>query len=575
MPFLSDKAKNLVRISGDFMIDKRNSKENRLYFELPLEEQENWFSYNQKSFLNNIDTFYYSVKFNNDFRFKTHDRAVLQLRKFFDMEYRYLNNEESLGDIHIPGTDRNLMLRTVTFSRFYTVCLSYPEYFDIFFAPVVPKGADGGESVTCECVVQIRSYMLWQMGVRDAFENSYYFVKAIAKYFKLEIDHVQENRADYCWHTNYLDNPEKFFTPENFYKMRVDRFKNATYVTNKVGDEDYEIDYVALGKRSDKVFVRIYQKTREVIEQNYKPWFFKIWEMNGMISKYDQYVYEKAYARRSWFYRFYARLEFYRQYGSDPEMVERVDRILNGDLAIEENDLIKLADQLTPKLHYVVNVEFQTMRRHSKSYELVPFHDNRSKGECKRIYDYLDNRKIIQEYLTYNVLRLVRADQPGKKSKRDMCPFWEALRKTKCYDMKMTSDQARLVRTYNRKLNIDSMQKRVLNSAVSLGFYVRGLNEDSPLQDAFEALLRFNDNDIMQAMRYKNKKRLQLNEEELADVYESNELHRFDVLDRETGELYSNDKLDSLDLQYPRWYMKINKKKDGHNDDRKGPGEIS
>ena len=66
--------------------------------------------------------------------------------------------------------------------------------------------------------------------------------------------------------------------------MRVDRFKNATYVTNKVGSEDYEIDYVALGKRSDKVFVRIYQKTREVIEQNYKPWFFQIWEMNGLIS---------------------------------------------------------------------------------------------------------------------------------------------------------------------------------------------------------------------------------------------------------------------------------------------------
>lgn len=554
--------------------------DNNLYFEMPLAEQEDWFSYKNHAFLNNIDTFYYSVKFNNDFRFKTHDKSVLQLRKFFDMEYRYLNNEESLGDIFIPGTDRKLMLRSVTFSRFYTICLSYPDYFDIFFAPVVPKSADGGESVTSECVVQIRSYMLWQMGARDAFENSYYYVKALAKHFKLSIDHVQENRADYCWHTNYLDNPEKFFTPENFYKMRVDRFKNATYVTNKVGSEDYEIDYVALGKRSDKVFVRIYQKTREVIEQNYKPWFFKVWELNGMISKYDQYVYERAYAKKSWFYRFYARLEFYREHGTNVEMVERVDKILNGELTIEENDLIKLADKLTPRLHYVVNVEFQTMRRHSKSYELVPFHDNSSKGECKRIYDYLDNRKIIQEYLTFNVLRLVRTDMDCKKSKRDLCPFWEALRKAKCYDMKMTSEQVHLIRHYNRKLNIDSMQKRVINSAISLGFYVRGINDDSPMQDAFEALLRFNDNDIMQAQRYKNKKRLQLNEKELADVYESNELHRFDVLDRETGELYSNDNLKSLDLQYPRWYNmrsapKLNKNKDEHNDNQKSPGKIS
>jgi hypothetical protein len=188
---------------------------------------------------------------------------------------------------------------------------------------------------------------------------------------------------------------------------------------------------VALGKRSDKVFVRIYQKTREVIEQNYKPWFFQIWEMNGLISKYDKFVYEKAYEKRSWFYRFYARLEFYREHGADPQMLEYVRKILDGDIQIEENALIKLADELTPKLHYVVNVEYQTMRRHSKSYELLPIHDNSSKGVCQRVYDYIDNRKLIQDYLTFNVFRLVKSEGVAKKSHRDLCPFWEALRRTR------------------------------------------------------------------------------------------------------------------------------------------------
>lgn len=542
------------------MIDKKYG-DNQLYFEMNLEEQSEWFGFHMHSFLNNIDTFYYSVKFDNDFRYKTYDKAVLKLRRYFDMEYRYFNNQESEGDIHIPGLNQTLLLKTVTFSRFYNVCLSYPEYFDIFFAPVVPKAADGGESVTSECVVQIRSYMLWQMGARDAFENSYHIVKMIAEYFGLTIDHVQENRIDYCWHTNYLDNPEKFFTPENFYKMRVDRFKNATYVTNKVGDEDYEIDYVALGKRSDKVFVRIYQKTREVIEQGYKPWFFQVWLMNGMISKYDQYVYERAYEKRSWFYRFYARLEFYAEHGADPLALEKVNAILNGELTIEENDLIKLCDKLTPRLHYVVNVEFQTMRRHSKSYELIPFKDNRKYGEAKRIYDYLDNRKIIQEYLTYNVLRLVKAEGNAKKNKRELCPFWEALRRTRCLDMKMTPEQVKLIRNYNRKLNTESMKKRIINSAISLGFYTRGINEDSPLQDAFEALLKFNDNDIKHAESYKKKKRLQLNRQELADVFETDELHRFQLLDKESGELYDNDNLKSLDLQED-WKKKRRKRGD-------------
>ena len=59
---------------------------------------------------------------------------------------------------------------------------------------------------------------------------------------------------------NYLKSPEKFFLPENFYKMRVDRFKDALLHTSKKGSEDSEIDYLAMGKRSDKVFIRIYLK---------------------------------------------------------------------------------------------------------------------------------------------------------------------------------------------------------------------------------------------------------------------------------------------------------------------------
>lgn len=75
--------------------------------------------------------------------------------------------------------------------------------------------------------------MLWMYGVKLAYERSYEYVKAIADYFGLEVDFVQENRVDFCWHSNYLKCPEKFFSPENFYKMRVDRFKDAVLHTSK------------------------------------------------------------------------------------------------------------------------------------------------------------------------------------------------------------------------------------------------------------------------------------------------------------------------------------------------------
>lgn len=530
------------------MIDK-SRYDCKMIKELNDDDLSYYFDFKQKKFLHNIDTFYYSVKFKNDFRYESKDKSVLRLRKFFTNKYDALQRMDDTDDLYIPQLGKCLVLKKVTFSRFYNVCLSYPEYFDIFLAPVVPKGSDGSESVTCEMIVQLRSYMLWQFGVRDSFENSYEYVKQLAEYFGLQIDFVQENRVDYCWHTNYLNNPEEFFAPDNFYKMRVDRFKNATYVTNKVGSEDYEIDYVALGKRSDKVFVRIYQKTREVIEQGYKPWFIKIWQMNGMINRYDQYVYERAFEKRSWFYRFYARLEFYVAHGQDAEMLERCKAILSGDLEIEENDLIKFADQLTPRLNYVVNVEFQTMRRHSKSYELVPFKDHRNKGETKRIYDYLDNRKIITDYLTSKTLRLTKYDPDVKKTEREMCAFWDALRRTKCIDVKMTKDEIKLIRKYNRNLNKDAVKKRFINAAVTYGLYSRGENNDSPIQDAFEAMLKMNDNDLQNARKYKTKKLRQLNREELAEVFESKDLHRFSILDEVTGDLYNYDTLTSIKLQ--------------------------
>ena len=213
----------------------------------------------KKKFLHQIDTFYYSVKFSNDFTEDSRDENVLRLRKYFELKQKELYEVfDNVVQIYVKGLG-NLNLLPITFSGFYSICLEKPEEFNIFIAPRVPR-SQGGESVTSEIIVQIRSYMLWMHGVHGAFERSYEYIKGLAAYFKLNIDFVQENRADYCWHTNYLSNPEKFFNMENFYKMRVDRFKGAHFNTEKAGSEDYLIDYIALGKRGQKCFVRIYLK---------------------------------------------------------------------------------------------------------------------------------------------------------------------------------------------------------------------------------------------------------------------------------------------------------------------------
>lgn len=172
----------------------------------------------QRKILHNIDTFYYSVKFKQDFRLKSEDKHVLRMRSYFKYRYDGMGNFGDTQEIRLKEIDKRLVLKPVTFSRFYTICLSYPEYFDIFIAPVVPKALDGGQSVTCECIVQIRSYMLWMFGVHAAFENSYRYVKALADYFHIDVDFVQENRIDYCWHSNYLKDPESFLIRTTFTK---------------------------------------------------------------------------------------------------------------------------------------------------------------------------------------------------------------------------------------------------------------------------------------------------------------------------------------------------------------------
>lgn len=531
------------------LLDLRFLKDTYIFNEFDEVENTYWFDFKKSKFLHNVDTFYYSVKFKNDFTADSKDLAVKRFRRKFDaisQEWEKLNDYGSGVSFYLPELPSTLNYKPFSYAGWYNICLECPELFDIFFAPKVPHSQDNGESVTCECVVQIRSYMLWMYGVKLSYERSYEYVKVIAQHFGLDIDFVQENRVDYCWHSNYLKNPEKFFAPDNFYKMRVDRFKDALLHTSKKGSEDYEIDYIAVGKRSDKIFIRIYLKSKEVVEKGDKPWFFKVWLFNGLINRYDMYCYEYAFLKHSWKALDYGRLQYYAEYGRQKHYVEKCRRILVEEETISPDSLRRLADQLTPPVNLIMNVEFQTMRKHTKTYELLPFFDNSLKGEGKRVYDYFDNWKLICDYLTSKVFRLVEPFEPGKndsnKSRRDYCSFWKALRSCKLTDAFIPDDQKSLVRTYTRKLNSEVVKSRAVKAAVTYGIYTRGINSDDPLRDCIEALCMLNDNDVQDAIRFKSKKVRQFNSDELADTME-NAVKRSSnliMIDKDTGDIIFN-----------------------------------
>lgn len=531
------------------LIDLRDLKNTQIYNEFDEVENTYWFDYKKNKFLHNIDTFYYSVKFQNDFTADSTDKRVKHFRHCMEYYSDQFDKSNDFGagiQFFVDGLPSALNFKPFGYAGWYNICLECPEYFDIFFAPKVPHASDGDKSVTCECVVQIRSYMLWMYGVKNAYEQSYEYVKAIAAYFRLDIGFTQENRVDYCWHSNYLKNPEKFFSPENFYKMRVDRFKDALIHTSKKGSEDFEIDYLAVGKRSDKIFIRIYLKSKEVVEKGYKPWFFKVWLFNGLINRYDLYCYEFAFLKHSWKSLDLARITYYSEYGRDKHLLDKCQEIIAGKLDLSADAMKLFADQLTPPINLVMNVEFQTMRKHSKSYQLLPFFDNSVKLTSQRIYDYLDNRKLICDYLTSKVFRLSEPYQPGvndsNKSRRDYCAFWKALRSCKLTDTFVPPEDQSLVRVYTRKLNSEVVKARAVKAAVTYGIYIKGINSADPLQDCIEALCMMNDNDIQDALRFKNKKIRQFNENELAETME-NAVKRSSnlmIIDKDTGDIVFN-----------------------------------
>lgn len=525
------------------MLDERPFNSCLVQDELSIENREYWFSCKQKKFLHNIDTFYYSVKLQQDFTSDSTDPAVLAFRKYFDTQYEVLEGTPGLTrQLHYSADADPLNILPYTYGKYYNVWLEYPEFFDIILARKVPKAPDGIGSLTCEGIVQIRSFYLWLYGVEEAFRRSYEVLKGVLQHFSLTIDFVQENRVDYCWHTNYFANPARFFTLENFYKMRVDRYKDANFHTAKVGSEDYEVDYIALGRRSGKCFIRIYLKSKEVIQEGYKAFFLRTWLFHGLINRYDLYVYESAYRKASWEYITVARLEFYVEYGVDGQFKAQCEDMVRQyhESGRVSDPMLRLADALTPQLNLVVNVEYQTMRRSTKSYCLVPIKDNSRYGEAQRIYDYFNNHKIIIDYLTHDTFRLVEKNSDVNKSRRDYCPFWAALRRCRQVDLTAMPDELKLRREYNRRMNGERVKEQMINKAVTYGIYLKGINEDSIEDDCMLPIMMLNDNDVKRAKRYKRKRLQQFSPDEFASAAAPDVLNDFDVqfIERSTGCIY-------------------------------------
>lgn len=457
-----------------------------------------WFKKKEQRFLKNIDTFYYSVYFDCDLSsIECKDVSVFNYRE-------YLGSLLNLSfDTPVLFANNISLLYSRGCFEIYKFRLSAPDFFDLFLTDKKPT------SDTPDAIIQLRSNCLWIDGVYNSFRESFKFVTEFLASFGISIKDVRENRCDFACHSNYLKDPEKFFDRDNFAKMWVGRVgrtkehvKEFINHTTVYDDDSIETDYIAIGKRGSKCFIRIYLKSKEVVQQGYKEFFFHIWREQGLISEYDLFCLNEAYEMKSWSFLDVARLEWAYIYDDRLSQQDR-DFIKNITRKPYDYDIIRrTANLYTPKVTKIFNIEFQVMRDMSKTFELI----KKNKGVDARIYDYLDNYSIIYEYLTRESFRLVRPDVYDiNKSRRPNIHMWDRLRTAKTIYFRDYKPNTQLLRKYCHNINADIRKKRAINAITSFSSLFEDYENKDIIDDAETLINYLNDNDI----EYINKKRLE------------------------------------------------------------------
>lgn len=524
-------------------------------------DQEYWFAKKNKKFLQNIDTFYYTIKLANDFTSgAAADEPVKKLRRCME-KYKALAYGEKFTEV---VSEFPVIYDKGCFARMYNFHLQAvgsikesgtDEMFDVFIAPEVPASEAGLSSVTPEIMVQIRSKMLWELGVKLAFDKTLDYMQRFCDYFGLTILEVNENRTDFCWHTNALKDPETYFRPDHFTKMKVTTLgRKTTYITaDNYTKKGYEVGYVALGRRQ-KCYLRFYLKTREIVETSKKNWFFYIWLFNGLISRYDLYVLEKAFVAGTWNHVDIARLEWVLEYDeSVPEVTKKMIRETINTSAPKYEKIAKLAEQYAPEITSIINVEYQVMHRMSKSFVLLDL--GRNTGVAKRVYDFFDNRVSIAKYLTHYTFRLVQpSEDDSNKSRAEYTDFWNRLRNTKIVESPVSKHDRKLVRDYSSKLNIDIRKTRTVRNLSSLSMLLNKDPETSIMQDALDMLSMLNDNDFLKIHQYKNRLYDRMSDEDKEEIIDFREMRHVYYTDEE-GHLQQKEEM--IDLRQLRKFRMI------------------
>ena len=460
--------------------------------EFSPEEQEYWFGIKEKAVSHHIDTLYYSIFLHDDAPDIKDPNLVDLLVRL--AELKEAKQSDQSADLTFYGFEVKPFGAAIS-AGLYSYHLAYGEDFDVFFSHYIPN------EKTPRIQVQLRTRSLVLDGVEKAIQKSFDAVSSILSHFGIKVDRCQENRIDFAFHTNMIQKMFPFFNDENISEHLLTSFQEMSKHVKLTADraEFMELDYISLGsRRSNKLFFRIYEKSKEVVQMNYKGFFFEIWRSRGLISRYDQFVYEEAYRLGSFKTGVnLGRIKWYMKYGKDPLLKERLDELrLKCDINSDNNPFMaKELKGILPPVTIILNFEFETKRKYYYDTHRSLFEGQElSEDPLAPLWHVLGQRRAILDHLTRDVVCFCDEFDPLPKP----MDFWRRIQTCKIPGV---PDEATLqiYYTYARNLDYQRTKKRVCDAVASLSIIKKGTFEtDTFAEDFWEAINSLNDNDMVE-----------------------------------------------------------------------------
>lgn len=452
-----------------------------VFSEFSQKETQLHFSLTRGKVLPHIDNLYYNVFLYGDGGEDLSEGLQLFLSELAEAKYRKKQAYEN--EVELYGLD-------VYPSNFatYEFRLSANELFDIFVASYLPN------SSTPRIHVQIRSRLLILRGETNAINDTFDKLLSILKVYGLEVSQVVENRIDYAYHTNLIQNPKPFFSDKSLEKHCKTTFRKGQKVFYFA--EDLKLVYFSLGFRtSNSLFFRCYDKSREVCEKAYKGFFLDRWRQNGLISNYDYFCYLEAYQKASYTVGLLiGRIKWYLKFGKNDSLKVRLVELLQKCYLTSCNTevLRKELKGVLPEVTVILNLEFETKRKFYATFEddVEPYTGPELPPERRpllRLFQVLASREMIHNYLTSKTVRFVEDRQDAES---EMLDFWKRIHSCKV----AASTVRKLVRDYFSVPDLKRAEKEFMASTAKLALTIQGELTSGFEDDLSCVLSNLNDN---------------------------------------------------------------------------------